>query len=132
MLTITPVYAAILAILFMRLTVRVIKTRRQEKVAIGDGGNIKLQRAIAAHANFAQYAPFGLLLIAFIELQSTPIYIVHIIALTLLIGRLIHAYGVSQAQENFKLRTIGMVLTITSTYGAAITLFGLFVYRMFI
>jgi uncharacterized membrane protein YecN with MAPEG domain len=37
-LEITPYYAAILALLFIVLSVRTIKTRREHKIAIGDGG----------------------------------------------------------------------------------------------
>ena len=36
---ITPIYAALLGLLFILLSVRVIQLRRQESVALGDGGN---------------------------------------------------------------------------------------------
>jgi len=62
---VTPVYAAILVALFLSLSVRVIGLRRRLKVAVGDGGSEPLLRAIRAQANFAEYVPFSLLLIAF-------------------------------------------------------------------
>ena len=63
------------------------------------------------HANFAEYVPFALLLATFIEMQSRPAWLIHLLCLALLIGRVIHAYGVSQEHENYRLRTAGMSTT---------------------
>lgn len=116
---IVPVYAALLALLFVALSIRVIKTRRRERVAIGDGDNPRLRRAIGVHNNFAQYVPLALLLLAFVELAAAPILLVHILCLMLLVGRCIHAYGVSQESENFRFRTLGMRLTFATIALAA-------------
>jgi uncharacterized membrane protein YecN with MAPEG domain len=112
LLHIVPSYTALLALIFVYLTFRVIKQRRKAKVAIGDGNNPTLKRAIAVHNNFAQYVPLCLLLIAFLELNHANTYIIHGLCITLLLGRVIHAYGVSQESENFKLRKTGMVMTL--------------------
>lgn len=117
--SIVPVYAALLALLFVALSIRVIKTRRRERVAIGDGDNPRLRRAIGVHNNFAQYVPLALLLLAFVELAAAPILLVHILCLMLLVGRCIHAYGVSQESENFRFRTLGMRLTFATIALAA-------------
>ena len=69
-LSITPVYAAIFAIIFVLLSVRTLRERRKARVAVGGGGNIQLLRAARAHANFAEYTPFALLLITFMELKG--------------------------------------------------------------
>ncbi|HSI21478.1 MAG TPA: MAPEG family protein [Methylophilaceae bacterium] len=122
MLAIVPLYAALLALLFVALSIRVIKTRRQERVAIGDGDNPRLRRAIGVHNNFAQYVPLALLLLAFVELAAAPILLVHILCLMLLIGRCVHAYGVSQNSENYRLRSIGIWLTFASIALAALYL----------
>jgi|SRR5665647_296759 len=110
-MTIVPIYAAILGLLFIFLSIRVIKTRRKERVAIGDGGNPRMQRAIAVHSNFAQYVPLALLLLAFLEMQQGPTMLIQILCVALLISRLLHAYGVSQMQENFRFRVVGMLMT---------------------
>ena len=47
-MTITPFYAALVAFVYVFLSVRVIKTRRAEKVGLGDGDNKILRRAIRA------------------------------------------------------------------------------------
>lgn len=122
MLAIVPVYAALLALLFVALSIRVVKTRRRERVAIGDGDNPRLRRAIGVHNNFAQHVPLALLLLAFVELAAAPILLLHILCLMLLVGRCMHAYGVSQESENFRFRTLGMRLTFASIALAAIYL----------
>ena len=129
--TATPIYAALLVLLFIKLTLNVVKARRAARVAIGDGGNPTLQRAIAVHNNFAQYVPLGLVLMVLIELQHAPIFLTHALGVALLLGRGLHAYGVSQAQENFSLRKRGMLLTIGMLVTAALFLLGNSVYLAF-
>jgi uncharacterized membrane protein YecN with MAPEG domain len=111
-LIITPYYAAILALLFMILSVRTIKTRREHKVAIGDGGEKSILRASRVHANFSEYVPFSLLLIAMLEMQSYSHWIIHGLCIALVIARAIHAYGVSQTNEDFRFRIFGTATTI--------------------
>jgi uncharacterized membrane protein YecN with MAPEG domain len=132
MLAIVPFYAALLALLFVALSIRVIKTRRRERVAIGDGDNPRLRRAIGVHNNFAQYVPLALLLLAFVELAAAPILLVHILCLMLLIGRCVHAYGVSQDSENYRLRIIGIWLTFASIALAALYLLATTLIRLVI
>ena len=71
-MTVTPIYATILGLLFIALSVRTIRMRRKHRVAVGDGNNSELRRAMRVHANFAEYVPLALLLIFFVELDGTP------------------------------------------------------------
>ena len=102
MLRIVPFYAALLAALYIFLSLRIVRLRQRNRIALGDAQNPRLQRAIRVHANFAEYVPFALLLAAFAELQQSSSLIIHLISLALLSGRVIHAYGVSK-----KRKTIG-------------------------
>lgn len=111
-LNITPYYAAILALLFIILSVKTIKTRREHKVAIGDGGEKSILRASRVHANFSEYVPLALLLITMLEIQSYAQWIIHSLCITLVTARIVHAYGVSQTNENFKFRIFGTAMTI--------------------
>jgi len=109
---ITPAYAAIFALFYVGLSLRTLRLRRKHGIGMGDGGEILLARAVRVHANFSEYVPIALLLISFWERQgSGPIW-VHILATLLLIGRIAHAVGMSQVNENGLLRVIGMVLTL--------------------
>jgi len=121
MLSVTPAYAAILAILFLVLSFRVIGARREARVSIGDGGQSGLLRRQRVHANFAEYAPFCLLLIAMAEIQGAPALLVHALGAGLLAGRMLHAYGLAQQPETFTLRVAGMVLTTITLAIAALT-----------
>lgn len=111
-LNITPYYAATLALIFIVLSVRTIKTRREYKVAIGDGGEKSILRASRVHANFSEYVPFTLLLISMLEIQSYSQWIIHALNIALVTARIAHAYGVSQTNENFKFRIFGTATTI--------------------
>lgn len=122
----TALYAGILAILFIVLSVRVITRRNQYQVAIGSDGQILLERAIRVQANFAEYVPFALLLMFLAEYSGlAPLYL-HILGVALLVGRLSHAYGVSQQQEPLKFRVFGMILTFTVLLLAALAIFMLY------
>lgn len=129
---ITSVYAALLALLFIVLSVLTIRQRQRASVALGDAGNAGLQRAIRVHANFSEYVPIGLILIYLLEtLYALPL-LVHLLGLSLLIGRLSHAYGVSQIKEDFRFRMVGVILTFAVISVAAITLLGMRLLRALI
>jgi uncharacterized membrane protein YecN with MAPEG domain len=110
----TPVYAAILGLGFVGLSFLTLRLRRQNKIALGDGGNPQLLRAIRVHSNFAEYVPIALILIYMTESIGAPIYLIHFLGISLLIGRLSHAWGVSQENENFKFRVFGMIATFNT------------------
>jgi uncharacterized protein len=115
---ITALYAALLAPLFLLLSARVIRRRRGAKVAVGDGGDAMLLRRMRVHANFAEYVPLALLLMALAESLQTWPWLLHLLGLALLTGRVSHAYGVSQPRETFTFRVFGMAATL-SVIGAA-------------
>jgi len=121
-LFIVPFYASLLAALYIFLSLRVIRMRRRERVAVGDGNNLRLRRAIRVHANFAEYVPLALILLAFVEMQRSPALLVHGLCLSLVIGRAIHAYGVSQEKENYRLREAGMALTFFTIISSSLLL----------
>lgn len=117
---VTPFYAALLGLVFFLLSVRTIKLRRQLKIAIGAGGNPTLHRAMRVHGNFAEYAPLSLLLLFMFELQGAHYLFVHLFGLCLLLGRLVHARGVSQDREDYRYRVAGMLMTFAALVGSAL------------
>ena len=117
---ITPLYAAISAILFVLLSVRTLRLRRRLKIAIGHGEQPALARAARAHANFAEYVPIALLLIFFLELTTGSTVLVHVLCISLLVGRSSHAYGLSQINENYGFRVFGMALTFVAIVSPAL------------
>ena len=119
---IVPFYAAILAIIFIGLSMRVARMRGDTKIGIGHGGNPVLERRMRVQANFAEYVPFALLLLTFLEMQQHSRYLIHLLASALLVARIIHAYGVSQDDEDIRIRVVGIVTTAIVILVAAILL----------
>lgn len=110
MAILTP-YAGVLAFVYLVLTFRTIMLRGRLRVGIGDGGDKALQRAIRAHANFAEYVPFALVLLLLLTSVGAGPGLLHLLGGALVIGRILHGYGVSQVHEKLIFRQIGMVLT---------------------
>ena len=120
MLSITAFYAALLAVLFLFLSVRVIGWRRERRVEFGHGEDIELLRRMRVHANFDEYVPFTLLLMALAESMAPPHLLLHLAGLLLVAGRLLHAYGVSQSPAVMRYRIWGMWLTFIALGLAAL------------
>ena len=114
MLLITSIIASLLTIIFIKLSFAVIGLRRKNKVGLGSGGHDDLERAIRAQGNFVEYVPFGIILIACLELNGAPWWLVLILGITLIVGRLIHAVGINEPPPNFSKRVMGMKLTFNT------------------
>lgn len=120
---ITAISAALLALLFLFLSFRIIKLRLEAQVSLGHGGHAKLKRAIRAHANFAEYTPFCIILLFLLEMIVGHSLLVIAMAVCLTLGRMLHAYGISQPKENLRFRQSGMVLTFLAMLVTSIALF---------
>ena len=114
MLVTTSVIASILALMFIKLSFDVIGFRRKNKISLGAGDVVELERAIRAHGNFAEYVPFGLFLIAALELNGAPSALVAFLGLILVVGRFLHAKGINEPPPNFTNRVRGMKLTFAA------------------
>ncbi|MCB9548008.1 MAG: MAPEG family protein [Myxococcales bacterium] len=110
----TALYAGLLAFLYLGLAWRVVRLRQQLKQALGDGGHRSLNQAIRVHANFAEYVPFALLLLLLVEGSRAPVYLVHGIGGGLLLGRLMHAWGLTRRAGTSFGRFYGTALTFAA------------------
>ncbi len=106
---ITSIYAALSSLLIVWLSFNVVKLRQSGRVILGDGGNPELQVAIRAQGNATEYIPISLILLLLLELSKGNALMLHIGGVALLIGRSLHAYGLTTS--NLKLRVSGMVFT---------------------
>ena len=132
MLFITSIIAAVLTIIFVKLSLAVIALRRKNKVGLGSGGHADLERAIRAQGNFAEYVPFGIILIACLELNSAPWWLVLLPGIALIIGRLMHAKGMNTPPPDFSLRVTGMKFTFGTLVTLAVLNLGWSLYRLFV
>jgi uncharacterized membrane protein YecN with MAPEG domain len=98
-LTVTPLYAGLLAALFLVLSLRVIIYRRRNKVPYGGDGKLRFTGMIRAQANCAEYAPIGLILLLVAELNGVGLGWLHLVGLTLTAGRVMHGVGLSFLQR---------------------------------
>ncbi len=110
----TPLYAGLLGLFYFYLSFRVVRLRRICHAGFGDAGDKLLMRAIRVHANFSEYVPLVIILMALAELQNVSLYLIHLVGILLLIGRASHAFGMSRQPEITGTRTVGMGLTFTA------------------
>jgi uncharacterized membrane protein YecN with MAPEG domain len=111
MLIVSSIIASVLTGIFIKLSFAVIRLRRKNKVGLGTGGHDDLERAVRAQGNFAEYVPFGLVLLACLELNGAAWWLVAIPGVTLVIGRLIHVVGINTPPPDFSKRVLGMKFT---------------------
>lgn len=124
---VTALYASLLALLLIILSLRVIRARGAERVSLGSGNSVRLERRIRAHANFAEYVPLSLILIGLLEFFGTSSIILHGLGLLILAGRILHGYALSFTDGNMLARVSGMALTLAAiAIGALLNLGWLF------
>ena len=119
-IVVTPIYAGLLALLYVFLSFRVIRMRRGARINLGDGGDAEMQRRMRVHGNFSEYVPLGLILMFLAEWLDQSVWLLHLMGVLLLIGRSAHAYGVSHAPQIVPVRVAGMVCTIAAIVIGAI------------
>lgn len=115
---ISSLYAGLLALLIVWLSIRVIKLRQAKLVPLGDGGEPELQVAIRAHGNATEYIPISLILLILLELGGANTVLVHAGGIAILTGRLLHARGLLRGSLRY--RELGMKVTISTLIGLAL------------
>mgnify|MGYP000692613662 FL=1 len=112
-----------LSLFYIKLFRNVVNQRRLTKSPIGSK-DIKLERAVRAHANFCETVPINLFLSLLLYFNNLLFFSVPAI-IFLSIGRTIHANAISDINEDLKKRVKGMRLTMISI---KIQLFGVLFY----
>lgn len=117
-LSVTPIYAGILAFLYLYLAFAVIRRRYRDRIPLGDGGNDSFLRTMRAHGNFSEYVPLALLLMVAAELGGAGAGVLHAIGGLLLGGRTMHAGCFLFSRRNLRMRVAGMAMTLTAIAAA--------------
>jgi len=112
MFSVTPLYVALNVLLLIVLAFRVVHFRIENQVALGDGGVMDLQRAVRAHGNLAEYAPFALLLMALLEFNGLPAWQLHLLGGIFIAARVAHAYGILGAHQTP--RAMGALISLVA------------------
>lgn len=117
---ITALYTGLLAILGIGIGFVCGSLRGKLKINLGDGGNADMLLAMRRQANFVEYVPMALILIALAEMNGAPDYAVHGFGLVLLAARVSHAFGLSNESGQILFRGLGAAVTALVTVVAAI------------
>jgi hypothetical protein len=106
-------YVALNAIIMLVLGILVVRARVATRTDIGDGGKPEMAGPLRAHGNNTEYVPMALLLMW--ALASVPptasIWLMHGAGVTLTLGRICHALGLSQSTGPGTMRLVGTMLT---------------------
>lgn len=108
---IAMLFTALHILLMLLLAWRVVARRRSAKIGLGTGGDYVLERAIRAHGNFSEYVPLALLMLALLELSGLDAPWIWAFGAMLLIGRLLHAQGLSRKSGTSFGRFYGTLFT---------------------
>ncbi|WP_043359023.1 MAPEG family protein [Belnapia sp. F-4-1] len=123
-LPVTALYAALLGLLYAALTLLVVRGRFGSGVMLGTGEDKGLFRAVRAHANFAEYVPLVLVLMALGEGMRLSSFLLHLLGAALVVARVLHAIGISREPDLRAARGGGAVLTLVVLIAASIAVLG--------
>jgi hypothetical protein len=118
--SITALYAGILALIVIALAVNVTVHRVKLRVPLGDGGNAEMRRMIRLHGNAAEYIPLAIALMLIYELNSGSHLSLHVIGIALIAGRVIQTWGMWATDQTNRGRQIGQSLTWLSVAALAV------------
>lgn len=109
---ITALYAGLLVVLFLLVTIPVLRARLRSGVMVGHGGDRALERAQRVQANFVEYVPLFLVALFLAESCGVAPLLLHVIGAAMVAGRAMHAIGMSREPDIVPLRAGGMLLTL--------------------
>lgn len=115
-------YAAWLALLIVALAIRVTLYRRRARIGIGHSGDPELARRIRAHANAVELIPVALILLLAAELLAIAPLWLHVFGIAVLLGRVLHAIGLSGSAGASFGRSSGYVLTVGAIVAMSVVL----------
>ncbi|PVZ85039.1 hypothetical protein C9426_21180 [Serratia sp. S1B] len=109
---VSALYVVLGALLLLKLSFDVVRLRMQYRVAFGDGGFYELQTAIRIHGNAVEYIPIAMIMLLIMEMNGAQVWMVHLCGLLLMLGRLVHYYGLHHRDMSW--RRSGMAATYVS------------------
>ncbi len=110
-LEVTALYGSLLALVGFVLGGLVGIQRPKLKLSLGDGGHQSMIEANRRHMNWLENVPVLIVLLAVIELNGASSTWLHVLGGTLLVGRLVHPFGISAVWKFRVPRFIGALLT---------------------
>ena len=119
---VSGIAAGVLLIIQIALMSAVIRLRMRDRQSLGDGGHPELLRAIRRHGNFAENAAIFAVCFGLLEMLGEGRTMMVVLCTGFVIGRLLHALGLSQSSTVNNLRKSGTVLSALVGLVAAVRL----------
>jgi hypothetical protein len=104
-------YAAINALIMVVLGMLVVRARVKTRTEIGDNGDPAMIGPLRAHANNTETVPMAIVLMVLMLGLQASVGVIHAVGITLTLGRLLHAVGLSRSVGTSMPRLLGMILT---------------------
>ena len=128
MFTVTPLYVLPVALIYLALWFRVSALRAATGVSFGDGGNPALLHRIRQHGNCAEWSAFVLILMILAEGAGVSATWLHASGVLLVVGRIVHPFGLSATNAGHPLRYVGnstnLLAALIAMVGIALALAG--------
>ena len=118
--SITALYAGILALIVVALGINVTVHRVKLRVTLGDGGNAQMLRMIRLHGNAIEYIPLALVLMLAYEINGGRHTALHVIGIALVAGRVVQTWGMWGTPNANLGRQVGQSLTWLSVGALAV------------
>ena len=112
---ITALYAIPLTLIVSYLASRAGRMRGKTGISIMWGDDMALALEMRRHANFVEFVPWAMLLMAIAELNGAPGTVLHIGGSLLVLARILHPIGLNQESVTSPLRGIGAGGTLLAT-----------------
>lgn len=112
-LPVTSLYAALLALLLIVLSIRIIRQRWINRVGIGVGESKALEMAVRVHGNFVEFVPFALIMMALMEIAGANLMFLHALGGLLFVARISHAIGLTLSAGTSIYRMVGVLGTFS-------------------
>jgi uncharacterized membrane protein YecN with MAPEG domain len=108
----TMLTAAVLGLIYFALSVWVVRQRWVANLSLGLPADPKspLFRIGRAHSNFAEYVPFLLLMMFFLESTGAAAGGLRAVGIVLVIGRIAHTLGILEHRAPNPARIVGVLL----------------------
>ena len=86
---VTAVFAAILGLLLLVLSLQVVRFRFKYRLGMGSNDDPAFEAAIRAHGNFVEYAPLALIMLGLAELNGVASGLIYWTGMALVLGRML-------------------------------------------
>ncbi|MFC4698676.1 MAPEG family protein [Glaciecola siphonariae] len=115
----SPLYIALLGLLFIPFTMRAGLYRLKSKIFIGTGDDPEMLRRVRGQANFIETVPIAVFILIAMEMLGASALWLHSLGIALILGRIFHYIGLTEIGPSI-FRPIGMFATIVMILTGAI------------